>query len=506
MRLSSHFSHGAASLRDCRDTAPAAPAARRTEAVSRHRDARRAVSPAQRAPWLPLLLAMVTMVTMASTAGAQVAPPRRPATVPAQAPAARRGIGDDTATTSYNVGGVRVIHRRVTANTVVAANLYLLGGTRQVTDSTAGIEALLLEASERGTRKYSKTALRDRMARLGSAIGVDAGPDWTTFALRSTVAGFDSTWVLWADRLMAPRLDTAEVEQVRGQYLSAVRQRREVPDAQLEFLADSAAFAGHPYGISPEGTERSIERITIGELRRYQQEQTVKSRMLLVIVGNVERARVERLVTATLGRLPAGTYQWTLPAAPPTRAKATLVTESRQLPTNYIRGYFAGPPASSPDYMALQVATRVLSGRLFAEIRSRRNLTYEVSAPFVERALASAGLYVTTTQPEVTLDLMRQQVEDIQAYVVDREALGYLVRQFVTEYFLENETNSDQASMLARAELYRGDWRAADRFVDELRKVTPEDVRRVARTYLKAPAFAYIGETRRVTPATFNGF
>jgi zinc protease len=101
---------------------------------------------------------------------------------------------------------------------------------------------------------------------------------------------------------------------------------------------------------------------------------------------------------------------------------------------------------------------------------------------------------------------MREQVEDIQTHVVERAALGRLVQQFITEYFLDNETNSDQASMLARNELYRGDWRAADRFVDELRKVTPDDVRRVARTYLKAPAFAYVGDVKRISPAVIRGF
>lgn len=500
-------SHGAASLRDGSDTAlPAAATLDSISAVPRDGEAMRAVSPAKRAPW-PLFgsLAVVTMLVVASGTVDAQATTTRPAT-PANKTATQRGIGDDTATTSYTVGGVRVIHRRVTANDVVAANLYLLGGTRQVVDSTAGIEGLLLEASERGTRKYSKDAIRLSMARLGSAVVVDPGHDWTLYALRSTTAAFDSTWTIWADRLMAPRLDTAEVEQVRGQYLSAVQQRRESADALLEFLADSVANAGHPYGISPAGTERSIGRITIGEMRAWQQSQTVTSRMLLVVVGNVERARVERLVRLTLARLPAGSYTWTLPPVVPVRTQAVIVTERRELPTNYILGYFGGPAASSPDYVALRVATAVLSGRLYAEIRSRRNLTYAVHSPFVERAVAEAGLYVTTTQPEVTLDLMRQQVEDIQTHVVERAALGRLVQQFITEYFLDNETNSDQASMLARAELFRGDWRSADRFVDELRRVTPEDVRRVAKTYMNAPAFAYVGDASRVPTAAVRGF
>ena len=65
----------------------------------------------------------------------------------AQAPAApalaaRRA--HDTLTSSYSVGGIRVIHRRNTANEVVAANVYLLGGVRQTTDASAGIEASVI--------------------------------------------------------------------------------------------------------------------------------------------------------------------------------------------------------------------------------------------------------------------------------------------------------------------------------------------------------------------------
>jgi zinc protease len=312
--------------------------------------------------------------------------------------------------------------------------------------------------------------------------------------------------VLWADRLMAPRLDSAEFEQVRGQLLSAVRQRRESPDALLEYLADSAAFAGHPYGLTPVGTERSIARLTLGELRRYQATEMVTSRMLLVVVGNVSRARIESLVRATIGKLPAGRYAWKLPTPPQARTEATVVAERRTLPTNYILGYYAGPPAASADYPALRVASAVLSGRLFAEIRSRRNLTYAVHAPFVERALASTGLYVTAVSPDQTLNLMRMEVEDLRTHLIDGSALERLIQQFITEYFLDNETNSDQANFLARAQLYRGDWRAADRFVDELRHVTPEDVRRVARTYLVRPAFAYVGDPSRLSEQVIRGF
>jgi len=74
----------------------------------------------------------------------------------------------DSLTTSYEVGGIRVIHRLTPANDVVAANIYLLGGVRQVTDQDAGVEALLLEASDRGTREYAGERVRTMLSRLGS--------------------------------------------------------------------------------------------------------------------------------------------------------------------------------------------------------------------------------------------------------------------------------------------------------------------------------------------------
>lgn len=426
-----------------------------------------------------------------------------PAPPPREAPSR---VAADTTTTSYVVSGLRVIQRRVTANDVVAANLYLLGGTRQLTAASQGVEALLFELSERGTRKYPKNLLRRRMARLGSAIVAEPGRDWTMYGLRATTGGLDSTWAIFADRLMHPTLDSAEFELVRAQYLSGVRQRSDNPDALLHRLADSLAYAGHPYALDPIGSVESISRLRVTDLRRYLTTQIVTSRMLLVVVGNVDRAHIERLVRATIGRLPAGTYKWTLPVAPQPIPATTLTTVERELPTNYILGYYQGPPASSPDYQALRVAAAALSGRLYGEIRTRRNLTYAVEAPFVERALATGGLYVTTVSPDTTLKLMRQEVVDLQTDLLPEAGLERLVQQFITEYFLDNETNAAQADFLARAQLFRGDYRTSERFVEELRAVTPEDVRRVARRYMTNLRFAYVGDPSKLSRAVVLAF
>jgi len=304
---------------------------------------------------------------------------------------------------------------------------------------------------------------------------------------------------------MAPRLETADVQFVREQFVTAVSQRKDSPDALLDFLADSMAFSGHPYALEPTGTETSLKTITAAQLREYQATQMVTSRMMLVVVGNVSRSKVERLVRESIGRLPRGTYAWTLPD-PPADLPGGYVMEKRQLPTNYLQGYFHGPKATSNDYAALRLACAVLSGRLFGEVRQRRNLSYSVNAPFVERAFSLGGLYVTTTQPDEVLTIMLQQIHAMQDGIITTDGLERLVQQFIVTYFLENETNAEQANLLARAELYQGDYRRAAQFVQELRAVTPQDIQRVARRYLTRVRWAYVGDPARVTPARLLRF
>ena len=173
----------------------------------------------------------VAVVTLASAATAQASGSALPT------PSRTKATLHDSLTTSYEVGGVRVVHRLTPANDIVAANVYLLGGVRQTTEANAGIEPLLLEASDRGTREYPGERVRTTLSRLGSSIVVDAETDWTMFGLRATRDGFDSTWSVLASRLMHPTFDSAQVTLVREQLLAGIRQRGDSPDALVSFIA-----------------------------------------------------------------------------------------------------------------------------------------------------------------------------------------------------------------------------------------------------------------------------
>lgn len=444
----------------------------------------------------------------AALAGCATARPEQKLAVAA---ADGRRVSFDSATTRFDVDGVRVIHRPNYGTDVVAVDLYLLGGTRQLTAATQGIEALLVRAGEYGSAGYPGGEQRAAWGRTGSVLATATEADWTLYGFRGVRDDFDASWDVWADRLLRPTLAARDLAVVRAKLVSRARRRRADPDGLAFVAADSVAFAGHPYALDPTGTEAALAALDSASVRQYADAQLVRSRLLVVVVGNADRARVEAAVRRTFAKLPQGTYAWTLPPAAPSQAKA-LAREgaatfvARPFATNYVLGVFQGPPASSSDAPAFRVAAALYGARLHQAVREQRGLSYAASAPFLDRGVTGAVLYVSTTQPRQALEVARFQLDTLRRETYPPGSMRYFTDQFVTEYLGENMTSAAQAGVLAHAELYEGDYRRATRAMEALRGVTAGDVREAAARYLKRPHFVYLGDTTRVTREAFRAF
>ncbi|HEY2851398.1 MAG TPA: pitrilysin family protein [Gemmatimonadaceae bacterium] len=409
----------------------------------------------------------------------------------------------DSITTAFTVGGVRVILRPNFATDVVAVNLYLLGGSRQLKTDTQGVEPLLLDVAAFGSAHYPADSSRTAWGRTGSHLTVDTEADWTLYGFRGIKQEFDSSWNIFADRLMHPTLAANDVEVVRNKMLARIHRRHDNPDGLVSLLADSAAFTGHPYALDPDGTERSLTTLDSATLARYVASQIVTSRMLVVVVGSVSRMQVEAAVARTLAKLPPGNYLWTLPAPAPRRSSSVLFV-ARPAATNYVLGWFQGPTAIDPDYPAFRMATAWLSSRISNAVREQRGLSYVARAPMIERGVTAGGIYVTTTAPQIVMPLIRAQFDSMR--VLFGYSMRYFSEQFIMDYYAENSSDAAQADFLARAELYRGDYRKATQAMEDLRHVTLGDIRNAADRYFRDIHFAYVGDTNRVTRELFTKF
>jgi len=400
--------------------------------------------------------------------------------------------------------GLKVIHKVVKGNEVVAARVYFRGGARNITEKNAGIETLMFEVAQQGTKNFSKSEINREIARMGTVVNSGGGYDYSVLASLSVRQHFDRSWQLLTDMVLNPTFDEKEVALERDRMINALRQEGDDPETYVTSQSEKLLYAAHPYSNRPFGTIESVGKLTSADLKAYHAAHLMGSRMLVVIVGNVTPEEARRKVEAAFGKLPKGDYKPEPPPAFKGVEKGEFKLIERGVPTFYIRGVFPAPSIGDPDYPALMVATNILYQQFFQEVRVRRNLSYAPNIELLTQGANSGFISVSTPKPNEAISVMYDQIELIQKNVLRKEALPEILTGFLTTYYRNLETNDAQAGRLGEYELLAGDWRKALTWIEDVNKVTPEDINRVANKYLKNFRFAVIGEKSAFDPALFT--
>jgi len=152
----------------------------------------------------------------------------------------------------------------------------------------------------------------------------------------------------------------------------------------------------------------------------------------------------------------------------------------------------------------MRVATSILRNRLFEEVRVKRSLSYAPDAFLNEQGANTGGIYVTAVDANQAIQVMLTEIGKLQSEDVSDDELKGTSSSFLTNHYLDQETNAAQAGDLARYELIGGGWKNSVMLLDKLRGVTPNDVRRVARTYMKNIQFVVIGDPQKINKQIFT--
>ncbi len=434
-------------------------------------------TPFAKIPFVILNIALVLMLSV--SAYGQAAAPAR---------------ASDTTTDFTLANGLKTIHRQVTGNEVVAVQIYFRGGTRNITEKNAGIESLMFEAAQQGTKNFSKSQLNRELARMGTIIDSAGGYDFSVIAMRCVRKNFDRSWELLTDIILNPLFDEKEVALLKDQTINGLRQQDDNPESSVAILSNKLLYSSHPYDNSPDGTVESVGALTAADLKAHHSKILGAGRMVAVVVGNVTSPEIRQKIESSFGKLSKGDFK---NEAIQTFAKAKtpeFEVIKRNVATNYIRGTFAAPPLDHPDYPAFSVAIDILGQLFFQEVRVKRNLSYGADATVLSNRANSGFLTVTTPKPNETIRVMFDQIDFLQRQTIREEGLSSIVSGFLTKYYTKLETNDAQAARLAEYELLGGDWHRLLTWIDSVNKVKPEDITRVCRTYLKNFHFAVAGE------------
>ncbi|MDQ3130294.1 MAG: insulinase family protein [Acidobacteriota bacterium] len=415
---------------------------------------------------------------------------------------AQTSVSPDKLITEFDVNGLKVIVKRRPSSPTVSAGLFTRGGVKNQTAKNAGIETLTLATATEASAKYPREVLRKEFARTGSAISGGSSYDFGVVSLTSTRQNFDKTWEIFTDIVLNPAFTTEDFTLTKERLLTGLRNQSVSPDSALDNLQDKVIYANHPYAIDPSGTIESVGSLKIEDLRAYHKSLLQTSRLLLVIVGDLDPQTVQKQITASFGKLPRGDYK----DAPTPRigfAQPTLDVTTKTIPTNYVKGIFAAPSLNDPDYYAMRVAMTILQSRVYDEVRTKRNLSYAPSAEMGNNAANTANIYVTANDANQSVSLMLREIESMKNDLMANEGFTGVPGYFLTTYYINQETNGAQVAELARYELIGGGWRNSLTFLDKIREVTAKDVQAVSQKYMKNLRFVVVGDPAAVRKEIF---
>ena len=449
---------------------------------------------------LGLLLIIVGSLLSAAVAQTPVpATPTRTQSSDTQSVIARQAA----LVTEFDVNGLKVLVKKRAGSQTVATGLFFRGGSRNLTPANAGVESLMLDVATQASAAFPRERLRSELARTGTVIGSSENYDYSVLSFTATRAHFDSMWNIFTDVALHPAFTKEDFDLVKTRAVTALADDVDDPDSYLQRLQEKSAYAGHPYLNRPEGTVESLSRLTLEDVRRYHQQTMETSRLLLVVVGDLDANQLKQRIEASFGKLPRGNYR--APALPQlTFSASTVDITQRGLPTNYIEGLFTAPSLTSPDIYPMQVAAAMLRDRVFEEVRVKRNLSYAPSAFLSSQAANVGGIYVSAVDANQAVGVMLNEIKRLQTEPVDQSDIIGVVSQFLTTYYLGQETNAAQAANLAEYELIGGGWRNSLLFLEKLRTVTPAEVQRVSQKYMRNIRFVVLGNPQQIDKNVFT--
>jgi len=296
---------------------------------------------------------------------------------------------------------------------------------------------------------------------------------------------------LLADVTLAPTFDARELEKQRRDALAAIARRE---DDLAGFAVDAFAatlYERHPYRLTTLGTPASVKRLARADLRRAWARLCVPGNMVLSVVGDVgTREAVAALRRAFGGMKPRAFERPRLPRETGPRAPKRREIHRDKAQAHLLFG-FLGTTIENRDKYALEVMNTILAGqggRLFVELRDRQSLAYSVTSFSLEGIDPGyVAVYMGTSPEKVRRAIagVRRELERIRRETIPEEELERAKRHVVGSYEIDLQRATSRAANLGFNVLYGLGLEESRAYPEKILAVTSEDVRRVARKYLR---------------------
>ena len=354
-----------------------------------------------------------------------------------------------------------------------------------------GLTDVMTDMLVEGTESRTSRQIAEEVARFGATLTAGASSDYLTVAASSLSAYADRVLELLADVTLRPTFPESELALAKANAQQNLIAQR----AQPSFLASEAVarvlFGQHPYAVVAS-TPESIEALTRDALLRHHRALLVPNNAVLLVAGDVRRAEVLARAEELFGGWQPGEVPEPEFPAPPVRTERTAYVVDRpgSAQTNILVAN-TSVTRTDPDYFPMLVMHTILGGnasaRLFMNLREEKGYTYGAYTQLDARRHAGSFRATTEVRGEVTgvslheifYELARIRDEDVS----DKELTD--AKTYLTGIFpIRLETQEGLVDQLVQIRMHGLPDDYLQTYRENIQRVTKEDVRRVANSYV----------------------
>ena len=366
----------------------------------------------------------------------------------------------------------------------------LQGGVLAENEANNGITSLLARLLLKGTPTRNAEQIATEIESVGGQIDSYGGNQ--SFGVNAEVLSedFATGLNLVADVLLNPIFPADELEREREVQIAGIQARRDDLLKSASLAMRRALFSATGFGLDPIGTEASVKKVSVADLKAFHQKLVVSNNCVLAIFGDVKTTNVKAAVEKAFGnwKKGEGVKHPTSNIQYPT---SNRVTETRDKKQAVLVIGFPGATMFSEDRYALELLQECcsdLGSRLFLRIREELGLAYYVGAQTLCGVAPGYFAFYTGTEPakvELVEKELLAEAELLRTEGLTAEELKRAKAKIIGGKKISRADLGHLASTSALDELYGIGWQRSELDDAKYEAVTLEQIKIVAQKYLK---------------------